>query len=144
MKFWDLVLTSYTSMDTNLPLPKHLMKDFFVVKDFNTQEIVGLYDKLGSSFFVLKTDTVISTWMKKYNALANYDMGIVVELCNKQTIVVEHFSTFHAFVQPAVRNEVDYTQYFVQQVPLTNLELVAIKHAHNEYLEKQQNRTIDD
>lgn len=131
-------------MTTNLPLPKHLMKDFFVVKDYNTKETVGLLDKLGSSFFVLKTDTVISAWMKKYNAMANYDMGIVVELCNKQTLVVEQFATFHAFIKPAVSNEVDYNQYYVQRVPLTNLELVAIKHAHNEYLEKQQNGPLHD
>ena len=124
--FWALVLPFIISMVT-----KFDSSSCFSLRDPLSKEFIGYKNKIGEVIYVPQYEN-IDQFVKTYNAVNNFDMGMAVEVVNQDTDRADRFCIIYAFRVPNSDLELEkgYTAYRVYEAELTNLEFMDLISRH--------------
>lgn len=106
------------------------IEKYFVIRNVQTHNETGFKEKEGSTIFV-PLGGEIEDFIKQYNVLKNYEMGITIELYDKKTKMVDHFSIIFAFISHDTTQK-GYFTYSVLEERIDNLEVLEILDKHKE------------
>ena len=128
----DLVSPLHTSMDIDAK------PDKWIIRNPKTHEPMGYWIHNWESYIEVPENGEVEHFLKEYNALSNYDMGLTIERFNSLTNLVDGFFILYGFI---IGREVDGATatlengdrvYTVRSEPLTNLDMLEILYFHQE------------
>ena len=111
---------------------------YFQIRDVRSSTVVGFKERNGPFIFVSENG-MVEDFLKQYNALANFDMGMAVELFDEVTSKVDHFALLYAFKEVEATPEISKTnEYRILEVNLTNLDVLELIYQYNKNCEKNK------